>query len=166
MVSTDIQKEEARNTREKINKKDKRRKNSREIGIQEILEVEKGIWKGRIRKSTHQKAIEPCNRVEREICVKEGESIFTIKGGKKEDTSIHRGSTAKEIYLAIKTATNLTSPFCSKEGQKEENGTKLLPYKSVNSKEWIPFISNCRYPRQSLKKRCSQNLILNRDTIM
>jgi len=89
----------------------------------------------------------PCNRVEREICVKEGESIFTIKGGKKEDTSIHRGSTAKEIYLAIKTATNLTSPFCSKEEWKEENSAKLLPYKSVDSKEWVPFISNCRYPR-------------------
>ena len=58
----------------------------------------------------------PYNRVERGICAKERKSIFTVKRGKRKGTSICRGPTVKRIYLAIKIAINLTSPFCSKKG--------------------------------------------------
>ena len=152
MVFIDIWKEEAKNTGEKANEKDKERKNSRGIGIQEILEVEKGIQEGRIRKNIYQKAIEPCNRVEKEICAKEGKSVFTVKREKRGDTSIHRGSTTKGIYLAVKIATNLTSPFCSKEGKKKKNSARLLLCKSIDSKEWVPSTFNYRYLRQNRKK--------------
>ena len=42
------------------------------------------------------------NRIEREVCAQEEESIFTVERRKREDTSIYRGLTAKRIYSAIK----------------------------------------------------------------
>jgi len=109
-------KEEARNTGGKAGEKNRERKNSRRISAQEILEVKESIWERKIRKNVYQEAIEPCNTVERGVCAKEGKSVFTIERGKREGTSICRGLTAKRIYLAIKIAPDLTSPFCSKEG--------------------------------------------------
>ena len=78
--------------------------------------MKESIWERKIRKNVYQEAIEPCNTVERGVCAKEGKSVFTIERGKREGTSICRGLTAKRIYLAIKIAPDLTSPFCSKEG--------------------------------------------------
>jgi len=53
--------------------------------------------------------MEPFDRVEREICTKEGKSVFTVKRKKKRDTSIHGKSTTKEIYLTVK----ITRPYQS-----------------------------------------------------
>ena len=58
----------------------------------------------------------PCNRVERGICTKEEKSIFTVKRKKEKDTSICKGSTVRRIHSTVKISTDLTSPFCSKEG--------------------------------------------------
>ena len=97
--------------------------------------MEESIWKGRIGKNAHQEAMEPYNRVEREICAKKEESIFTVKRRKGGGTSICGGSTVKRIHSTIEIATDLTSPFCSKEGWQEENGIRLLSCKPVDSKE-------------------------------
>jgi len=40
--------------------------------------VKKSIWEKRVQKNAHQKAIEPCNRIERGICAKEGEDIIDL----------------------------------------------------------------------------------------
>ena len=101
-MPTNMQKEKAENTGEETGEKDKGRKDSREINTQKILKVKESIWKGRIGKNAHQEAMEPFDRVEREICAKEEESVFTVKKKKRRDTSIHRESTTKEIYLTIK----------------------------------------------------------------
>ena len=118
MVSTNIWKKKTENTGEEVDEKDRRRKDSRESSIQEILEVEESIWEGRTGKNVYQEAIGPCNRVKRGICAKEKErkSVFTVKREKRRDTSICGGPTVKRIYPAIKITTNLTSPFCSKKG--------------------------------------------------
>jgi len=97
--------------------------------------VEESIWEKGIRKNVYQKAVGSCNRIERGVCAQEGESIFTVKKRKKGVVSICREPTAKRIYSAIKITTDLTSLFCSKEGWKKENGTRLSLYKSVNSKK-------------------------------
>ena len=109
MVPTNMQKEKAENTEEETGEKDRGRKDSREISTQKILKVKESIWEERIGKNVYQQAMEPCDRVEREICAKEGESVFTVKRRKRRDTSIHRKSTVKEIYLMVK----ITRPYQS-----------------------------------------------------
>ena len=59
-------------------KKNRKRKNSREISTQEILEVKESIWEKRVQKNVYQKAIEPCNRIERGICAKEEKDIIDL----------------------------------------------------------------------------------------
>ena len=151
-MSTNIWKEKVRNTEKETGEKDRRKKISREISTQEILEMEKSIWKERIRKNVHQKTIELCNRVKRGICTKEEESVFIIKREKRGGTGICGGLTVKGIYSAIKIAIDLTSLFFSKEEWKKKNSTRLLLCKLVDGKEWVPPTPNCRYPRQSRKK--------------
>jgi len=62
------------------------------------LEVEKGLCEKGVRKDASIKGLEPCDRVEREVCAKKGESILIIKGEKRGDTGICRGSAKKGIY--------------------------------------------------------------------
>ena len=110
-----MQKKEVRNIGEEADKKDREEKDSRRISIQEILEVEKSIWKGGIGNNIYQKALGTYDRIERRICIQKGESIFAIKGKKRGSISIHGESTIKRVYLAVKIAIDLTSLFCSKE---------------------------------------------------
>ena len=63
---------------EEIGEKNRKRKDGRGISTQEILEVKESIWEKRVQKNAHQKAIEPCNRIEREICAKEGKDIIDL----------------------------------------------------------------------------------------
>ena len=151
-MSTNIWKGEVENTGEKAGEKDRRRKDSRGISTQKILEVKEIIWKGKIEKNTYQEAIKPYDRVKRGICTKGGESVFTVKRKKGGGTSICGGSTVKRIHLTIKITTDLTSPFYSKEEQQEKNGIRLLLYKPVDSKEQVPLTPNCRYPGWSRKE--------------
>ena len=44
---------ESRKYRRKTSKKDRERENSKRISAQEILEVEKSVWKRRIRKNAY-----------------------------------------------------------------------------------------------------------------
>ena len=77
--------------------------------------MEESIWEGRIRENVRQKAMGPCNRVERRVCVKEGKSVFTIEREKRRGANICGESATKRVYLTIEITTDLTSPFCSKE---------------------------------------------------
>jgi len=95
----------------------------------------------------------PCNRIERRVCAKERESVFVVKRRKREGASICGGSAVKRIYSAIKITTDLTGPFCSKEGWKKENSIRLLSCKSVDSKKWVSLTPNCRHPGWSRKEK-------------
>jgi len=113
----------------------------RHVGkIEEEKTVEKLVlrrfwkWKKVFRKEESER-MPTCNRIKGEICAKKGESVFAVKRGKRGGTGICGGSTAKGIYLTIKITTDLTSPFCSKEEWKEENGIRLSSCKSVDGKE-------------------------------
>ena len=152
-MSTNIQKEKARNAGEKAGEKNRKRKDSRGISTQKILKVEESIWEGRIRENVCQKAMGPCNRVERRVCVKEGKSVFTIEREKRRGANICGESATKRVYLTIEITTDLTSPFCSKERQKKENGTRLLSCKPVDSKKQVSLTPNCRYPGWSRKEK-------------
>ena len=76
-----------------------------------------------------------CNRIERRVCTKKEVSIFTMERGKRGGASICGKSAAKRVYSTIKITIDLTSPFCSKERWKKENGTRLLSFKLVNTKK-------------------------------
>jgi len=47
------------------------------------LEVEKSLWKEKVRKDASIKSLGSCYRVEKGICAKEGESIFTVEEREK-----------------------------------------------------------------------------------
>ena len=46
--------------------------------------MKKSIWKERVRKNASVKSLGPCDRAKRGVYTQEGQSIFTIKGKKKE----------------------------------------------------------------------------------
>jgi len=58
-----------------------------------------------------------------------------MERGKRGGASICGKSAAKRVYSTIKITIDLTSPFCSKERWKKENGTRLLSFKLVNTKK-------------------------------
>ena len=60
--------------------------------------------------------MEPCNRDERKICTKEGESVPIVKRRKREGERVYSGVVEKGIYPAIKVTTNSASILCRKEG--------------------------------------------------
>jgi len=79
------------------------------------LEIKESVWKEGVRKNASAKGLGSCNRVEREICTKEGESILIVQRGEEEGASICRGPVKKGIYLTIQVAPDIGSIFCSKE---------------------------------------------------
>jgi len=69
--------------------------------------------------------MEPHDRDKEGICAEEGESIPTVKRGKRGGKGIYSRTAKKGVYLTIKVITDSTSILCGKEGQKEENGLEL-----------------------------------------
>ena len=62
------------------------------------MDVEKSLWKERVKKDTSVKSLGSCYRVKREVCVKEEESIFIVKGRKRRSIGICRRPAEKRIY--------------------------------------------------------------------
>jgi len=60
--------------------------------------MEESVWKEEVRKNASAKSLGSCNRVERGIHAKEGESILSIKGGEGGSTSICGRPVEKGIY--------------------------------------------------------------------
>jgi len=52
--------------------------------------VDPGIWEEAVRKNTHKKAIESCNRNKRRVCTKERESVPIIKGKERGGMQVHQ----------------------------------------------------------------------------
>ena len=99
------------------------------------MEVEKSLWKEKVRKDASIKSLGSCYRVEKGICAKEGESIFTVKRRKGESTGIYRRPAEKRVHLTLQITLNFTSTFCSKKGWKIENSAGLSTHKPVDNKK-------------------------------
>jgi len=65
------------------------------------LEIEKGIWKERVREDASTKDLGPCNRVKRRLHAKKREGVLTVKGRERGGTSICRRPVEKGIYLTL-----------------------------------------------------------------
>jgi len=72
--------------------------------------------------------------------------VYSLSREEREEIQAFIENQLQKRYIQWSKSPDLTSPFCSKEGWQEENGTRLLLYKPVDSKEWISFTSDCRYP--------------------
>jgi len=114
--------------------------------------MEKSIWEERVRKNTSAKGLGSYNRVKTEVCAKKGESVLIVERKERGDIGICGGPTKKRVYLTLQVTPNFASIFCNKKRWKTKDGTRLLLYKSVNHKEWIPSTPYCRYTRWSRKE--------------
>jgi len=117
------------------------------------LEVEESIWKKGVRKDASTKDLGPYHRIKEGIYTKKGESILIIKRGKRGSTDICRRPVEKGIYPTLQVTPDITSTLCGEKGWHTENGTRLLTYKSVDNKKWVPFTPHCRYIGWSRKEK-------------
>ena len=68
----------------------------------------------------------PCNRDERGVCTKEGESVSIVKRRKRGSKRVCSKAVKEGVYLTVQVTTDSTSIFCRKEGWEEADGTRLL----------------------------------------
>jgi len=117
------------------------------------LEIEKSIWKERVREDASVKGLGSYNRVKRGVYTKKGKGVFIVEGREKGDTGICGGPTKKRVYPTFQVTPNFTSTFCSKKGWKMKNDTGLLTHKPVDNKKWVLPPSHSRYIGWSGKEK-------------
>jgi len=79
------------------------------------LEIEKSIWKERVREDTSAKGLGLCDRVKERIYAKEDKGVFTVKRRERGSASVCERSAKKRVYLTFQVAPNFTSIFCGKK---------------------------------------------------
>ena len=109
------------------------------------MKVEESFWKKGVGKDASAKGLGLRDRVKRGVSTKEREGVFVVKRREEGGTSICGRSTAKRVYLTLQIAANFTSTLCSKKGRQKKDGTRLPPYKSMDSKKRIPIAAHCRH---------------------
>jgi len=114
--------------------------------------VEKGLWEKGVGKDASAKGLGSRDRTKRGVYTKEREGVFIVERRKGEGTSICGRSTTKRVYPTLQVTANFTSAFCSKKGRQKKDGTRLPPYKPIDSKEQIPITAHCRHPRWGREK--------------
>jgi len=72
--------------------------------------------------------------------------VYLLLRKEKEEIQVFIEDQLQKEYIWPSKLPDLTSPFCSKEGWKKENSTRLSSYKLVDGKKWVLFTSNCKYP--------------------
>jgi len=115
--------------------------------------VEESIWKKEVEKDAGTKDLGLYHRIKGGIYTKKGESILTIKRGKRGSTDVCGRPVEEEIYPAFQVTPDITSTLCGEKGWHMENGTRLLTHKLVDNKKWIPFTPHCRYIGWSRKEK-------------
>jgi len=115
--------------------------------------VKESIWKKGVRKDAGTKDLGPCHRIKEGIYAKKGESILTIKRGKREGTDICGRPVEKGIHLTLQVTTDIASILCSEKGWYTENGTRLSTHKPVDTKKWVSFTPHCRHIGWSRKEK-------------
>jgi len=116
------------------------------------LEVEKGVWKKKVRENASAKGLGPYHRIERGVCTKKGKDILFVEGEKGGSTGICGESVEERIHPIFQVTPNVTSVLCGKKEWYMENGTRLLTYKPVDNKEWVSLTPYCRYTGWSRKE--------------
>ena len=109
--------------------------NSVKAGTKEVLEVEEGIWEGRIRENASAKALGSCHRAQGRICTKKREGVLTFQGQEGGSAGVCKGSVEEGLHLAVQVTPNIASALCSKERWKEKNGPGLLTHQRGNDQE-------------------------------
>jgi len=99
------------------------------------LKVEESIWKKGVRKDAGTKDLGPYYRIKRGIYAKKGESILTIKRGKRGSTDICGRPVEKRIYLTLQVIPDIASTLCGEKEWHTENGTRLSTHKPVDDKK-------------------------------
>jgi len=114
--------------------------------------VKESFWEKGVRKDASAKGLGPHDRVKRRVFTKEREGVFVVERRKRGGTNICERSTAKRVYSTLQITTNFTSTFRSKKEWQKKNGTRLLPYKPMDGKKWIPIATHCRRSGWGRKK--------------
>jgi len=83
--------------------------------------------------------------------------VYSLLREEKEEIQVFIENQLQKGYIQPSKLPDLTSLFCSKEGWKKENSTRLSSYKLVNGKKWVLFTPNCKYPRWSGKEGVYEN---------
>ena len=65
------------------------------------MEVEKGVWKERVRKNASVKGLGSRNRTKRRFYAEKVESVLLVEGRKRESTSICERPIEKGVYLTF-----------------------------------------------------------------
>jgi len=136
----------------KENRKGQGQRNVKKTGAQKILEVEKSIWKERVGKDASTENLGSHHRIKEGVYTKERKGILIIERRKKGGTDICGRPVEERIYPTLQITSNITSTLCGKKGWCTEDSTRLLVYKPVDDKKWIPFTSHHRYIRWSRKE--------------
>ena len=77
------------------------RANSGGTSTKEVLEVEEGVWEGRVRENASKEVLGPCNRTQKRVYTKERKGVFTVKGQEGGSTGICGGSVEEGLHSAI-----------------------------------------------------------------
>ena len=141
MLSTDMwEKKTRRGEREsKEDEKGQGQRNVKKTGTQKVLEVEKSIWKERVREDASTENLGSHHRIKGGVYTKERKGILIIERRKREGTDICGRLVEKRIYPTLQITSNITGTLYGEKGWYTEDGTRLLAYKPVDNKKWIPF---------------------------
>lgn len=93
------------------------------------------VWKKTEWKNTDKKDIRSYNRSKRKIHTKKRKSLPLVQREEKRSKRIYKKANKKEVYLAIKIASDYTFIFYGKEEWEEENSTRPLVSQWINSEE-------------------------------
>jgi len=88
----------------------------------------------------------------KEVFVPRKGKVYSLLREKREEVQAFVEDQLQKGYIQPSKSPDLTSPFCSKERWKKENGARLSSCKPVDSKKWILLTLNCRYPGWSRKE--------------
>ena len=70
--------------------------------------------------------MEPCDRDERGVCTKEGESVPIVEGRKRGSKGVCLRAVKKGVYLTVQITTDGTSILCRKKIWEKADDTRLL----------------------------------------
>ena len=99
------------------------------------MEVEKSIWKERVREDASMENLGSCHRIKGRVYTKERKGILAIKRRKRGGTDICGRPVEERIYLTLQITSNVTSTLCGKKGRYMEDSTRLSAHKPVDDKK-------------------------------
>jgi len=100
-MPTYVKKARGKRESDKKNRRKRRYRHTKEVGIQKILEVEKSIWEKGVKEGASAKDLGLCYRIKGEVCAEKEKGLLIVERGKGEDTSICGKPAEKRVYLIL-----------------------------------------------------------------